>query len=91
MQTTTVHLILDRPNLYMLWGIKSVYSTLRELPKSMRPRLRHLEAIIKIHLPSYYTGTVLVHTTRRICNVAPSCHEQVIYNALASFACCSVC
>jgi len=60
----TVHLILDRPNIYMLWGIEVYLQYAQRTTQLVAASIHHLKAIVKIHLPSYYTRTVFVHTTR---------------------------
>jgi len=59
-----VHLILDRPNIYMLWGIEVYLQYAQRTIRVFAASIHHLKAIVKIHLPSYHTRTVLVHTTR---------------------------
>jgi len=60
----TVHLILDRPYSYMLWGIEVYLQYAQRTTQVFAASIHRLKAIVKIHLPSYHTRTVLVHTTR---------------------------
>jgi len=59
----TVHLILDRPNVYMLWGIEVYLQYAQRTTQVFTASIHHLKAIVKIHLSSDHTRTVLVHTT----------------------------
>jgi hypothetical protein len=77
----------------MPWGIE-VYMQAQDAQgyaKSWQNQNCLLEAIVQIHLSSHHTGTVLVHTTRRIRHVVAGCHEQIVDDALASFSSCFRC
>lgn len=60
----TMHLILDRLNFYMLWGIEVYLQHAQRATQLFAASIHHLKAIVKIHLPSYHTRTVLIHTAR---------------------------